>query len=155
MGRSAFLQKGRQVEVNEAVLGETAFGQSTGPCTEHRRLPLARYANYFEVGYNAYEFLVDVGQVEPQSGEIQIVGRIAVGPVYAKLLSRLLADLVKQFELSHDVIPDFEDEMHDALELTNPHEFERLAINVRRQNRPNDHSPRPEDPTHPGISQKR
>ena len=34
-----------------------------------RAAPMAAYANYFKIGYNAAEFLIGVGQVEPQSGE--------------------------------------------------------------------------------------
>lgn len=96
--------------------------------------PLACYANYFEVGHNAFEFLLDAGQVEPQSGEVQLLSRIAVSPVHAKLLARLLTQSIEQFERAHHEIPDLAAAAADAeLAFTNPHEFERLAIDARRR----------------------
>jgi hypothetical protein len=97
------------------------------------RPPLACYANYFEVGHNAFEFLLDAGQVEPQTGEIQLMSRIAVSPVHAKLLAQLLARSVEQFEQAHQPIPDLADDLDGEFELTSPREFERLAIDARRR----------------------
>ena len=73
------------------------------------RPPLACYANYFEVGHNAFEFLIDAGQVEPQSGSVQLLSRIAVSPVHAKLLAQLLSQSIDQFERLHHEIPDLLD----------------------------------------------
>ena len=36
------------------------------------RAPLARYTNYFEVGHNPYEFLVDFGQYQPEIGRAHV-----------------------------------------------------------------------------------
>ena len=99
--------------------------------TTRSRPPLACYANYFEVGHNAFEFLLDAGQVVPESGEIQLTCRIAIGPVHAKLLAQLLSRSVDQFEQSFQPIPDLADT--DDFELTSPSEFERLAIDARRR----------------------
>ena len=101
-------------------------GSTAGP-----RPPLACYANYFEVGHNAFEFLLDAGQVTPESGEIRLMSRIAVSPVHAKLLANLLARSVDQFESEFQAIPDLAD-LGD-FELTSPTEFERLAIDARRR----------------------
>jgi hypothetical protein len=68
------------------------------------KAPLARYANYFEVGHNAYEFLLDFGQFQPESERITLHTRMALGPPHAKLLSRLLADAVREFELRNGLI---------------------------------------------------
>ena len=96
--------------------------------------PLACYANYFEVGHNAFEFLLDAGQVEPQSGQVQLLSRIATSPVHAKLLARLLTQSIEQFERAHHEIPDLATALADTeLAFTNPHEFERLAIDARRR----------------------
>lgn len=96
--------------------------------------PLACYANYFEVGHNAFEFLLDAGQVEPQSGQVQLLSRIAVSPVHAKLLARLLTQSIEQFECAHHEIPDLATALADTeLAFTNPYEFERLAIDARRR----------------------
>ncbi|PSJ41031.1 DUF3467 domain-containing protein [Allosphingosinicella deserti] len=99
------------------------------------RPPLACYANYFEVGHNAFEFLLDAGQITPESGEIRLMSRIAVSPVHAKLLARLLARSVDQFEHAFEPIPDLTEEGDDGadFELTSPGEFERRAIDARRR----------------------
>jgi hypothetical protein len=105
---------------------------------------LASYANYFEVGHNAYEFLIDAGQVEPQSGNVQVMSRIAVSPVHAKLLSQLLARSIAQFEAMHYVIPDIAEPDID-LAMLPQQEFERRAIDARskpvldRSGEPNPH----------------
>lgn len=93
--------------------------------------PLACYANYFEVGHNAFEFLLDAGQVEPQSGEIRFTSRIAISPVHAKLLSELLATSVAQFEQAHQPIPDIAEAESEALGLTCLDDFERRALDAR------------------------
>ncbi len=48
-----------------------------------------RYANYFRVGYNAFEFLFDFGQLHPEnqypeSQPAKIHTRIITNPIYAK-----------------------------------------------------------------------
>lgn len=103
------------------------------------RPPLACYANYFEVGHNAFEFLLDAGQVEPQSGEIQLLSRIAVSPVHAKLLAQLLNQSIAQFEQLHHEIPDLTaGDTQPDLAFTSPREFERLAMDARRRPAPPD-----------------
>jgi len=68
----------------------------------------ALYVNYFEVGHNPFEFLVDLGQYHPGSteseGRIAIHTRIAVAPPYAKMLSDLLARAVEEHESQHGQI---------------------------------------------------
>jgi len=61
------------------IEGGAALG-ARGSADYRDRPPLACYANYFEVGHNAFEFLLDAGQVEPQSGQVQLLSRIAVSP---------------------------------------------------------------------------
>jgi hypothetical protein len=62
------------------------------------KAPLARYANYFEVGHNRYEFLVDFGQFHPETDKVALHTRIALGPPHAKMLSRLLSDAIRAYE---------------------------------------------------------
>ncbi|MPV68183.1 DUF3467 domain-containing protein [Burkholderia sp. BE17] len=102
------------------------------PAGQPRSL-LASYANYFEVGHNAFEFLIDAGQVEPQSGNVQLMSRIAVSPVHAKLLAQLLARSIAQFEATHHDIPDIADiaEPEPDLAILPPQEFEQRAIDAR------------------------
>lgn len=117
----------------------------TGSALRRERPPLACYANYFEVGHNAFEFLIDAGQVEPQSGDVQLLSRTALSPVHAKLLARLLNQSIARFERDHHEIPDLA--LGDAepdLAITHPHEFERLAMDARRK--PISAARRPGDP---------
>jgi hypothetical protein len=75
-----------------------------------------RYANYFEVGHNAFEFIFDFGQYHPENQGARMHTRIVTGPVYARLLAQLLQDAVTRFEAEHGPIHPAEDEL-DPVEL--------------------------------------
>ena len=68
-------------------------------------VPEARYANYFEIGHNAFEFLLDFGQAY---GEVSpmLHTRIISGPAYAKVLSGMLAESIGRFEQTFGPIPE-------------------------------------------------
>ncbi len=53
-----------------------------------------RYANFFQVGHNEFEFLIEFGQ---QDGGIHT--RIYVSPQYARVLSELLVETLRQHDL--------------------------------------------------------
>ncbi len=57
-----------------------------------------RYANYFKVGYNAFEFLLDFGQFYPEGKEAQLHTRIITSPIYAKTLLELLRESIDRYE---------------------------------------------------------
>ena len=57
-----------------------------------------RYANYFEVGYNAFEFLLKFGQFYPENGKPQLHTRIVTSPTYAKALLMTLRESIEQYE---------------------------------------------------------
>ena len=59
---------------------------------------VARYANHFEVGQNAAEFVLDFGQLYSESEAVQIHTRIVTSPLYVKALLRLLEDSIKRHE---------------------------------------------------------
>ena len=75
-----------------------------------------RYANYFEVGHNAFEFIFDFGQYHPETEGARMHTRIVTGPVYARLLAELLRDAVERFESEYGAIKPAEDEL-DPVEL--------------------------------------
>ncbi len=77
--------------------------------------PEAIYSNYFEIGVNSLEFMLDFGQYHPERPVARRHTRIVTGPVFAKLLLRLLADAVARHEAEHGVIA-APDEL-DPLEL--------------------------------------
>jgi hypothetical protein len=60
--------------------------------------PAARYANYFEIGHNAAEFILDFGQAYSTGKERQLHTRIVTSPSYAKALQRLLEKSIEQHE---------------------------------------------------------
>jgi hypothetical protein len=65
-----------------------------------------RYANYFKVGNNAFEFLLDFGQFYPEDGKAQLHTRIVTSPIYAKALLQILRQSIDQHEQSFGVIQD-------------------------------------------------
>lgn len=97
------------------------------------RAPLARYSNYFEVGHNPYEFLIDFGQYQPETEGVVLHTRIAVGPTHAKLLATTLARAVALHEAENGPILEAGDPL-DPIEvvLRSLPDFERRAVNARR-----------------------
>jgi hypothetical protein len=69
-----------------------------------------RYSNFFKIGYNAFEFLLDFGQVYLDSGGDNIHTRIVTTPRYAKALSELLIQTVTDYETNYGQILDAPDE---------------------------------------------
>jgi hypothetical protein len=51
----------------------------------------ARYANLFQIGYNAFEFLIEFGQ---QGGGVHT--RIYLSPQHARIFSSLLVNALRQ-----------------------------------------------------------
>ena len=100
---------------------------------QHRagKAPLAVYANYCEIGHNAFEFLIDFGQFRPEKAAVQLHSRIVSGPVQAKLFGRLLMNAIERYEADYGPIADLNDD--DAFEslLASVPGFERRAINAR------------------------
>lgn len=60
-----------------------------------------RYANFFQIGHNAFEFLIEFGQ---QGGDIHT--RIYVSPQYARMLSDLLTSALKEHDAESHLKPD-------------------------------------------------
>ena len=75
-----------------------------------------RYANYFEVGNNPFEFYVDFGQYDPQSEKLEMHTLIVTNPAYAKMLAKTLSSSVESFEREHGAIRANPEEI-DAMEM--------------------------------------
>ena len=60
-----------------------------------------RYANYFEVGHNAFEFIINFGQSYIGEPETNLHTRVVTSPFYAKMLLVVLQKAVSQYEESH------------------------------------------------------
>lgn len=65
-----------------------------------------RYANYFMVGYNAFEFVLDFGQYYAEDERVQLHTRIVTGPGYAKELQQFLQECLDKYELDFGDIAD-------------------------------------------------
>jgi hypothetical protein len=98
------------------------------------RAPLARYSNYFEVGHNAYEFLIDFGQYQPEVSEVVLHTRIVAGPTLMKLLYDMVRDAICRYENENGPIP-CPNDTQDPMEvlLRSLPDFERRALSARRR----------------------
>jgi len=59
------------------------------------------YANYFQVGHNAFEFVLDFGQYYPENQEKQKASlhtRIIISPVYARILLETIRGSLESYE---------------------------------------------------------
>jgi hypothetical protein len=63
-----------------------------------------RYANYFQIGHNAFEFLLDFGQLYSDGKRERIHTRIVTSPSYAKELLKVLGKSVEQYETQFGAI---------------------------------------------------
>ena len=122
--------------------GQSVEVQAGGGGTQGPAAGASLYVNYFEVGQNPYEFLLELGQYRPgQSGDggsILIHTRIATAPSYAKLLSGLLERAVREHEQANGTIPAFgeaPDSPFDIVLRSLP-EFEARAERARQEPRP-------------------
>jgi Protein of unknown function (DUF3467) len=64
------------------------------------------YANYFKVGHNAFEFLLDFGQYYRERQRTQSYVRIITVPIYAKALLKTLGQSIEQYEQTFGTIPE-------------------------------------------------
>lgn len=72
--------------------------------SEHADQPEGRYANYFKVGHNSFEFVLDFGQFYPENGEAWFHTRIISAPIYAKALLQTLGESIDLYEMTFGVI---------------------------------------------------
>lgn len=68
---------------------------SQRPCSESLE---GRYANCFEVGHNAFEFVLDFGQKYDDADAGTTHTRIVTSPTYAKALLQTLAESLQRYE---------------------------------------------------------
>jgi hypothetical protein len=118
-----------------AIAEGIAMVTSPAPSQSSRlAVPMAAYTNYFEVGHNAFEFLVDFGQFQPEAEAVAMHSRIVTGPVHAKLLAQLLSQAITRFEAEHGAIADLAGPEIDAV-LIPPPDFEHRAERARAEAR--------------------
>ena len=69
-----------------------------GKCSESETKLEGRYANYFKVGHNAFEFVLDFGQYYSENKGAEPYIRIVTSPCYAKELLKTLRLSIAQYE---------------------------------------------------------
>lgn len=65
----------------------------------------ARYANAFDVGFDAFEFVIECAQIEPGGETTPPHTRIVTTPPLAKQLCRLLVRSVEEYEMRYGRLP--------------------------------------------------
>jgi hypothetical protein len=60
-----------------------------------------RYANYFEVGHNEFEFVIDFGQFYHDDQDIRLHTRIVTSPAYLKTLLEILVRSSNEYKRTY------------------------------------------------------
>jgi hypothetical protein len=81
---------------------------TTNKAPSKKRKLEGQYANYFQVGHNAFEFVIDFGQYYPGNDGAELFARIVTNPVYAKSLWDTLSTCIEEHEKAFGPI-DFRD----------------------------------------------
>ncbi len=63
-----------------------------------------KYANYFRVGHNAFEFILDFGQHFSESEEAELSIRVVTSPFYARTLLATLKESIASYERTYGTI---------------------------------------------------
>ena len=69
-----------------------------------------RYANYFKVGHNAFEFVLDFGQFYSERKQLLLHTRVVTTPAYAKVLSATILESLDRYEHNYGPIPRADDD---------------------------------------------
>jgi hypothetical protein len=73
-----------------------------------KAVPEGRYANYFKIGFNAYEFVIDFGQEYPPDAERTYM-RVVTSPSMARNLVDTLERSLRDYELKFGPLKDAEE----------------------------------------------
>ena len=73
-------------------MGQERKGRQTSDPRE------GRYANYFKIGHNAFELIIDCGQCYSDNDEPQLHTRLITSPAYGKGLLKALRDSLDEYE---------------------------------------------------------
>lgn len=77
-----------------------------------------KYANYFAVGHNAYEFIFDFGQNYSENDQAELYTSIVTNPTHAKTLFELIHRSIAEYEQTHVLIENDADEHQGRLNLS-------------------------------------
>lgn len=73
---------------------------SEPPCPEKKPVE-SRYANYFEIGFNSHEIVINCSQYYAGDAEPRVVSRIVTSPPYAQWLLELLQKTLQEHEFQY------------------------------------------------------
>lgn len=79
------------------------MGHESQGCQDDQQLQ-GKYANYFKVGHNALEVVIDFGQFYSDNGEVHLHTRIVTNPTYAKAMLATLRESIDQYERAFGII---------------------------------------------------
>ena len=100
----------QRVYRSSSVLARCSMSEEPGREEEVEGLE-GRYANYFRVGHNAFEFLLDFGQFYSERNQLLLHTRVVTTPAYAKVLSATILESLDRYEQSYGPIPRADDDM--------------------------------------------
>ena len=118
--------------------------------------PEGRYANVFNVGYNAFEIVVDFGQQYVERSEVDVHTRIVTSPIYAKVLHTTLGASLADYEQDFGAIA----EVHHANEANGAAAAGEVAasdegsgrtVMAERPDKPSGGDPTPEPPDRKSV----
>ena len=69
----------------------------------------SNYSNHLQVGYNAFEFLLEFGQFREKDSHVVNVTAIVTSPAFAKAFARTLSDSIANYEQRFGAIPELID----------------------------------------------
>ena len=68
----------------------------------------SNYSNHLQVGYNAFEFLLEFAQFREKDSDVVNVTAIVTSPAFAKAFARTLNDSIANYEQRFGDIPDLD-----------------------------------------------
>jgi hypothetical protein len=67
------------------------------------RTPKGVYANHFQVGHNAFEFVLDFGVASPEEAEPRMHSRVITSPTLAGAFADLLEQSLREYEAENHI----------------------------------------------------
>lgn len=69
----------------------------------------SNYSNHLQVGFNAFEFLLEFAQFREKDSDVVKVTAIVTSPAFAKAFSRTLSESITNYEQRFGAIPEIID----------------------------------------------
>lgn len=78
---------------------------------------IGRYTNSFDIGHNAFEFIIDCGQFFSEENEVINHTRIITSPVYAAALLQALKSGLQNYKEKYGEIAQYDDAFKEGTEV--------------------------------------